>query len=158
MENSDIDIANYAVDNKPYACSSDRDFVINKLQENTERSLRWSHNNNLTSIAGKSHLIVFSKKNLEIQVSSCFIKIECSDFVISKLQENTERSLRWSHNNNLTSIAGKSHLTVFSKKNLEIQVSSCFIKIECSDFVISKLQENTERSLRWSHNINLVHG
>ena len=40
VENSDIDIANYADDNTPFACSSDLDSVIFKLQENIERIFR----------------------------------------------------------------------------------------------------------------------
>ena len=41
LEHSGIDIANYADDNKPYACSSDPGFVFFKLQRNTERIFRW---------------------------------------------------------------------------------------------------------------------
>ena len=41
LENSEIDFANYADDNTPYACSWDLDSVIFKLQKNTERSFRW---------------------------------------------------------------------------------------------------------------------
>ena len=78
IEISDIDIANYADDNKPSACSSDHDSVIFKIQKNTERIFRWFYNNNLISNAGKSHLIVCTKKNLEIQVSSCSIRNEGS--------------------------------------------------------------------------------
>ena len=78
IENGDIDIANYADDNTPYACSSDLDSVIFKLQKNTERTFRWFYNNNLISNAEKSHLIVSTKKNLEIQVASCSIKNEDS--------------------------------------------------------------------------------
>ena len=78
IENSDIDIANYADDNTPYACSSDLDSVTFKLQKNTEKFFRWLYNNNLISNAEKSHLIVSTKKNLEIQVSSCSIKNEGS--------------------------------------------------------------------------------
>ena len=66
IENSDINIANYADDNTPYACSSDLDSVIFKLQKNTERIFRWFYNNNLILNAEKSHLIVSTKKNLEI--------------------------------------------------------------------------------------------
>ena len=78
IENSDIDIDNYADDNTPYACSSDLDSVIFKLQKITERIFRWFSNNNLISNAEKSHLIVSTKKNLEIQVSSCSIRNEDS--------------------------------------------------------------------------------
>ena len=78
LENSDIDIANYADDNTPYACSSDLDSVIFKLQKNTERIFRWFYNSNLISNAEKSHLIVSTKKNLKIQVSSCSIRNEDS--------------------------------------------------------------------------------
>ena len=38
LENSDIDSANYADDNTPYACSSDLDSVIFKLQKNTKNN------------------------------------------------------------------------------------------------------------------------
>ena len=58
LENSDIDIANYADDNSPYAYSSDLDSVIIKLQKNTERIFRWFYN--------KSYLIASTKKNLEV--------------------------------------------------------------------------------------------
>ena len=78
IENSDIDIANYADDNTPYTCSSDLDSVIFKRQKNTERIFRWYYNNNLISNAEKSHLIVSTKKNLEIQVSKCSIRNEDS--------------------------------------------------------------------------------
>ena len=78
LENSDIDIANYADNNTLYACSSDLDPVIFKLQENTERIFRWFYNNNLISNAVKSHLIESTKENLGIQVSSCFIRNEDS--------------------------------------------------------------------------------
>ena len=71
LKNSDIDIANYDDDNTPCDCSSDLDSIIFKLQKNTERIFRWLHNNNLISNAEKSHLIVNSEENLEIQVSSC---------------------------------------------------------------------------------------
>ena len=67
IENSDIDIANYADDNTPYACSSDLDSVIFKLKKNTERIFRWFYNNNLISNAEKSHLIVSIKKNCSIR-------------------------------------------------------------------------------------------
>ena len=73
FENSDIDIPNYVDDNTPYACSSDLDSVIFKLQKNTERILRWFRNNHLISNAEKSHL-----EKLEIQVSSCSIRNENS--------------------------------------------------------------------------------
>ena len=76
LEDSDIDIANYADDNTPYACSSDLDSVIFKPQENTERIFRWFYNNNLISNAEKSNLILSTKNNLEIQISSCFIRDE----------------------------------------------------------------------------------
>ena len=78
LENSDIDIANYVDDNAPYACSSDLDSVTFKLQKNTERIFRWFYNNNLISNAEKSHLIVSTKNNLEIQLSSCSIRNEDS--------------------------------------------------------------------------------
>ena len=39
--------ANYDDDNTPYACSSDLDSVIFKLQKNTESIFRWFYNNNL---------------------------------------------------------------------------------------------------------------
>ena len=78
LENSDIDIANYADNNTLYACSSDLDPVIFKLQENTERIFRWFYNNNLISNAVKSNLIESTKENLGIQVSSCFIRNEDS--------------------------------------------------------------------------------
>ena len=78
IENSDIDIANYADDNTPYACSSDLHSVIFKLQKNTERIFRWFYKSNLISNAEKSHLLVSTKKNLEIQVSSCSIRNEDS--------------------------------------------------------------------------------
>ena len=74
FENNYIDIANYADDNTPYACSSDIDSVILKLQKITERIFTWFHNNNLISNHEKSHLIVSAKENLEIQVSSCSIR------------------------------------------------------------------------------------
>ena len=41
IENSDTDIANYTDDSTPYACSSDLNSVIFKLQKNTERIFRW---------------------------------------------------------------------------------------------------------------------
>ena len=66
LENSDIDIANYADDNTPYACSSDLDSILFKPQKNTERIFRWFYSNNLISNAEKSHLIVSTKENLEI--------------------------------------------------------------------------------------------
>ena len=78
IENSDIDIADYADDNTPYTCSSDLDSVIFKRQKNTERIFRWFYKNNLISNAEKSHLIVSTKKNLEIQVSRCSIRNEDS--------------------------------------------------------------------------------
>ena len=68
LEDSDIDIANYSDDNTPYACSSDLNSAIFKLQRNTEKIFRWFYNNNLISTAEKSHLIVSTKENLEIQV------------------------------------------------------------------------------------------
>ena len=37
FEKSDIDIANYADGNAPYACSSDIDYLIFKLEKNTRR-------------------------------------------------------------------------------------------------------------------------
>ena len=78
IENSDIDVANYADDNTPYACSSDLYSVIFKLQKNTKRIFRWFYNNNLISNVEKSHLIVSTKKNLEIQVANCSIRNEGS--------------------------------------------------------------------------------
>ena len=73
LENSDVDIANYADNNIPYTCSSDLDSVIFKIQKYTEIIFRRFYNDNLISNAEKSHLIVSTKKNLEIQVSSCSI-------------------------------------------------------------------------------------
>ena len=78
IENSDIDIANYADDNTQYVCSSDFHSVFFKLQKNIERIFRWFYNNNLISNAEKSHLIVSTKKNLKIQVSNCSIRNENS--------------------------------------------------------------------------------
>ena len=78
LENSDIDIPNYADNNTLYAYSSDLDPVIFKLQKNTERICRWFYNNNLISNTVKSHLIESTKENLGIQVSSCFIRNEDS--------------------------------------------------------------------------------
>ena len=76
LENSDIDIANYADDSTPYACSSDLDSVIFRLQKNTEKFFRWFYNNNLISNAEKIHLILSAKKNLEIKGSSYSIRNE----------------------------------------------------------------------------------
>ena len=74
FENSDNDIANYFDGNTPYVYSSNLDSVISKLQK--RRISIWFHNNKLIPNTGKSHLIVRSKKNLEIQVSSCYMKNE----------------------------------------------------------------------------------
>ena len=51
FENSDIDVANYADDNTQFACLSDLDSVIFKLQKNTERTFRLFRNNNIISNA-----------------------------------------------------------------------------------------------------------
>ena len=70
FEKSDIDNSNYADDNTSYACvllKFDIESVIFKLQKSTERIFKWFRNNNLTSNAEKSQLIVSSKENLEIQ-------------------------------------------------------------------------------------------
>ena len=107
IENSDIDIANYADDNTPHACSSDLDSAIFKFQKNTEIIFRWFYNNNLISNAEKSHLIVSTKKNLEIQVSSCSIRNEDSvkllrihfnndlnfDYHVNQLYKKTSKKL-----------------------------------------------------------------
>ena len=45
------------------------------IQKKTARLFRWFYNNNLIS-AEKSHLIVSTKENLEIQISSCSIRNE----------------------------------------------------------------------------------
>ena len=68
LEDSDIDTANYSVDNTPYVCSSDLNSAIFKLQRYTKKNFRWFYNNNFISTTGKSHLIVSTKENLEIQV------------------------------------------------------------------------------------------
>ena len=78
FENIDIDIANYADDNTPYVFSSDLDSVVFKLQENTKRNFKWFQNNNLMSNTEKSHLIVSSKENLEIQFFTFSIRNEDS--------------------------------------------------------------------------------
>ena len=78
LENSDIDIAIYADDSTPYACSSDLDSVIFRLQKNTENFFRWFYNNNLLSNAEKIHLILSAKRNLEIKGSSYSIRNEDS--------------------------------------------------------------------------------
>ena len=57
---------------------SDLNSVIFKLQKNTEKNFRWFYNSNLISNAEKSHLIVSTKKNVEIQVSYCPKKNEDS--------------------------------------------------------------------------------
>ena len=57
---------------------SDYNSVIFKLQKNTEKIFRWFYNSNLISKAEKSHLIVSTKKNVEIQVSYCPQKNEDS--------------------------------------------------------------------------------
>ena len=57
---------------------SDLNSVIFKLQKNTEKIFRWFYNSNLISNAEKSHLIVSTKKNVEIQVSYCPKKNEDS--------------------------------------------------------------------------------
>ena len=46
--------------------------------KNTESIFKWLHNNSLISNAEKSHIIVSSKENLEIQVSNCYIRNEDS--------------------------------------------------------------------------------
>ena len=68
FENSDI-IANYDDDNTPYAGSSDLYSVIFKIQKKTQKEF---------SNAENSHLLVSSKENLDIQVSSCSIRNEDS--------------------------------------------------------------------------------
>lgn len=72
FEIADSDTADHADNNIPYTCLSDLDSVISKLQK--KRVSRWFHENNVISNPEKSHLIVSSKENLEIQVSSCFMK------------------------------------------------------------------------------------
>ena len=46
--------------------------------KNTESIFKWLHNISLISNAEKSHIIVSSKENLEIQVSNCYIRNEDS--------------------------------------------------------------------------------
>ena len=83
--------------NTPYVCSSDLDSVIFKLQKNTERIFRWFYDNNLISNAEKSHLIVSTKKNLEIQVSGCSIRNENS---VKRLAIHLNNDLNFDHHVN----------------------------------------------------------
>ena len=70
LVNSDIAIANYIDDNTPHVWSPGLHSIISKPQKNTGRIFSSFHNSNLISNAGKSQVIVNSKENLEIEVSS----------------------------------------------------------------------------------------
>ena len=110
FENSYITLIHYIIiadDSTPYACSSDLDSVIFKLQKNIEIIFGWFHNNNLISNAKKCHLIVSFKENLDIQVSSCFIRNEDNvkllgmhinnnlnyDYHVNQLRKKTSKKL-----------------------------------------------------------------
>ena len=82
FEKSDIDVANYADGNAPYASLSDIDYLIVKLQKNTRRIFRWFYKKNSIPNAEKSHLILRCKENWEVQVSSCSIRNEDSAKVL----------------------------------------------------------------------------
>ena len=127
LENSDINIADYADDNTPYACSSDLDSDIFKLQRNTERIFRWFHNNNLIPNSEKSHLIVSSKDNLEIQVSSCSIRNEDS---VKLLGININNNLNFDyHANQLSNKASKKlHALARIDKYMDINKRRMFMK------------------------------
>ena len=90
FENGDIDIANYANDNVPYACSSDLDSVIFKLQKNTERIFRQFYYNNSMSHSQKSAAFRFDKsaKNVKNSGSKNGKKPFWFAKSITKVQEN----------------------------------------------------------------------
>ena len=69
LENIDIDIVNYADDNTPYACSSDPDSVIFKLQKNTKIIFSWFCNN---IIIINFHCLTYLTENPYILIFTCF--------------------------------------------------------------------------------------
>ena len=71
LENIDIDIANYADDNTPYACSSDSDSVIFKLQKNTKIIFSWFCSN---IIIINFHCLTYLTENPYILIFTCFAR------------------------------------------------------------------------------------
>ena len=127
IENSDIDIANYADDYTPYACSLDLDFVMFKLQKNTERIFRWFYNNNLISNAEKSHLIVSTKKNLEIQVSGRSTRNEDSVKLLG-IDLNNDLNFEYHVNQLCKKASNKLHALARIAKYMDINKRIMFMK------------------------------
>ena len=156
IENSDIDIANYDDDNTPYACSSDLDSVIFKLQKNTERIFRWFYNNGLISNVEKSHLIVSTKKNLEIQVSSCSIKNENSVKLLG-IHLNNDLNFDYHVNQLCKKVGKKLHALARIAKYMDINKRTMLMKA----FVSSQFSYCPLiwmfHSRKMEHRINSIH-
>ena len=156
IENSDIDITSYADDNTPYACSSDLDSVIFKLQKNTERIFRWFYSNNLISNAEKSHLIVSTKKNLEIQVSSCSRRNEDSVKLLG-IHLNNDLNLDY-HINQLCKKASKklhalARIATYMDINKRRMLMKAFVSSQFSHCPLIRIFH----SRKMEHRINSIH-
>ena len=156
IENSDIDIANYDDDNTPYACSSDHDSVIFKLQKNTESIFRWFYNNDLISNVEKSNLIVSTKKNLEIQVSSYSIKNENSVKLLG-IHLNNDLNFDYHVNQLCKKVGKKLHTLARIAKYMDINKRTMLMKA----FVSSQFSYCPLiwmfHSRKMEHRINSIH-
>lgn len=89
---TDSNIANYADDNSPFACSTDTDLVMSKLETDSKDLLVWVSNNGLKANPDKFHLI------LNTSESNHFIEIENNKIFNS----NCEKLLGVKIDNNLS--------------------------------------------------------
>ena len=127
LGNSGIGIVNYADDNTPHDWLSDLESVIFKLQKNTERIFRCLYNNYLISNAEKINLIVSSKENLEIQVSSCSIRNENSVKLLG-IHINNNLNFDYYVNQLCKKASKKLHALARIAKHMDINKRRMFMK------------------------------
>ena len=124
--------------------------------KNTESIFKWFHNNSLISNAEKSHIIVSSKENLEIQVSNCYIRNEDS---VKLLGIHTNNNLNFDYHVNQLCKKASKKLHAFARiaKYMDINKRRKLIKT----FVSSQLSCCPLiwmlHSRKIEHRINSIH-
>ena len=98
----DIDIANYADDNTPYACDASLDQVINKLEESTTKLFNWFSNNYLKANEDKSHFLHSHSTQTSININGVNISSSSTEKLLGIY---IDRNLQF--NEHVTSICNK---------------------------------------------------
>ena len=71
---NEIDIANYAGDNKPYTSSNDVNGLTKSLEEASKKLFKWFDDNLMKSNPDKCHLHVSTNDNVKIRIANFHIE------------------------------------------------------------------------------------